>query len=1417
MPIMRTKAQRTYRKRTLFLRGSGGGGGSSNSTPVRTDDNLLSTDYMESVLALSEGPIRGLVADSLTNVFIGETPLQNLNGELNFKDFGVEAYLGTSDSPPIKYLLGGETSTISVGVQLAQNAPVTRQTPSTARGAINVLEFRIRFSQLYVQNDKGVYNNTARFRISYKPSQSSTWIDYNGLSTITVLGKTSAGYTKDYSIAVPYLANDDYDVRVTKFNSDSSTTDFCVMIWESLQMTRIGDRSYPNVALLHLSGKATAQFSSVPDFSSVIDGLVIDVPTNYNADAHTYDLSSPWNGTMKKSWTNNPVWVLYALINNPRWGLRKYYPHVTTDRYSFYDAALWCDEMVPNGLGGVQPRYTYNDVIQEQRNGLDLLQYVAGSFNAIIFDDMNGTVHLRVDKWMTPTILFNPESVGAAGFSYSYSDITTRCNDITVSFINPQLDWTEDRRRVFDQSQIDKYGRIPLDFVAVGCTDIREAQRRAQYQLLTATTEVCTITFDTNRLGMLVEPFSTVWIADPNNGWSSGGRVKSFDWTTGMVYLRDPVYVTTLTTLPMKLQGFEVVYSLGITPTNIGECYSFHIVSYDFPAGNIPLFPEYPVFTIEEAGFLGLAKPFRVVSVSEMDSSPDHYQISALEVNRNKYSDADNMVSSPTVTYSYRPPGKPLGPLGVIVESGTKHLARSADGTLISRIYVAWERPNRAFVDHYEVSWALTNSDSWSLLTTTMDDIYLAPVQDNVAYDIYITGVSPTGERSVPFLIHNYTVIGKTEPPANAEWANPASTLEDFGIRLNWKSSTELDFSEFELRMGGTNWETATLVARLKSTSFFTKANSSGNLTYRLKAIDTSGIYSTADASIVVVIPAPSTASVTAVISGQDMVMAWKAVAGAFAISYYEIRMGDTYAASVLLEQTKTIGYTQHIDFGGQRVFWVSAVDVAGNKGTPTSVQLNILVPNPVVITSQVIDNNVLLNWTDSTRSLPIVSYDIRKGTSWENSTVIGDNGNGRFAVFFEQAAGVFTYWIRALDTAGNVSETRSIAVTVNQPPDYILRLDYNADFEGIKWDFVTQGDMLGWYSKGATLTSNGHLITLTATSTDPQLRRNISDFILYGCEYQKVVIGLRRIAGSGWDGVLFYTTMWHGESAGFAHTIPDPLLALGEMREIVFDMGNQSVGAPDWKASQITALRFDFGTTAADIFEIDYIRLVPQNTQNIAMENKELYPIIKDETWQQFFQRNAWDNPQDSVTAGKDSYWSGNWASGEYEEIINYGAVLAATSVTATLSTQQVAGATVVTPSIGYKKNWADAWTMVAGVSSVVATDFQFVRVLYSFSTSALNCLLKLSALNVKISSKAKNDSGNAVSIATDVGGTLVNFNTNFVDINALTVTPKGTTPIIAIYDFVDVPYPTSFKVLLFNTSGSRVTAEFSWTAKGV
>lgn len=446
-----------------IFRGAGGGGGSSH----KTDDNLFSRDTVEIALALSEGPIKGLVNGG-KSFYLGDTPLLSPSGSANFAPIALELRYGYDDDKAPDFKLGGDASNHPVGVRLLKDTPVTRSTDSAARGQINRLQVRLQINTLYTQNDNGTYNNTANFQIAYKPSSQSGWQYVGDTATLSITGKTSSGYVKEYNIDVPILANDDWDIKVTKFNPDSSTTNFCDITWESYQEVSNVKRAYPDTAIVHLLGQSSGQFSSIPQISGIYDGMLFQIPTNYNPYTHTFDETTPWDGTFKEDWTNNPPLVLYNLITNTRYGLAKYFPHVTANRYDFYNAAKWCDEQVPNGKGGTQPRYTFNAVLANASPGKALLDYIAGSFNAIVYDDATGMIQLKLDQWREPSILFTPETVTQEGFSYSYSDISTRYNDITVSFLNPDLDYNEDKRRVFDQAAINANGNIPLDFQAVG-------------------------------------------------------------------------------------------------------------------------------------------------------------------------------------------------------------------------------------------------------------------------------------------------------------------------------------------------------------------------------------------------------------------------------------------------------------------------------------------------------------------------------------------------------------------------------------------------------------------------------------------------------------------------------------------------------------------------------------------------------------------------------------------------------------------------------------------------------------------------------------------------------------------------------------------------------------------------------------
>jgi hypothetical protein len=221
--------------------------------------------------------------------------------------------------------------------------------------------------------------------------------------------------------------------------------------------------------------------------------------------------------------------------------------------------------------------------------------------------------------------------------------------------------------------------------------------------------------------------------------------------------------------------------------------------------------------------------------------------------------------------------------------------------------------------------------------------------------------------------------------------------------------------------------------------------------------------------------------------------------------------------------------------------------------------------------------------------------------------------------------------------------------------------------------------------------------------------------------------------------------------------------------------------------------------------------------TNFVADSGTYVTPVSPTETWQDHFTTRSWTTPQDQINAGYPIYAQPSQTTGSYEETIDYGTVLAATKITATLTYSVVSGSTTVTPKLSVRKLVTDAWTDYAGVSSVFATDFRYAKIRYDFASVGGDDLITVTGLNVRFDVKLRNDAGTVTANSADSGGTTVTFNVAFADVQSITVTPKGTSARIAIYDFVDVANPTSFKVLLFDTAGSRVSGEASWSVKGV
>lgn len=816
-----------------YIASKGGGGGAKE--PTLTPDNLRSKDTIEVVLGLCEGPIYGL-RNGAKDFYVGDTPLQNANGSYNFTAFKLDVATGVESPDPVTYVLGGSSNNTAVNIALATGAGVTRQ---TSGGFVDFIEFRIAVNRLVKTNTEGTFNNSVTFRIEYKPASSGSWTKvYN--NDIKITGKTSSIYVKEFRVAVPRIS-EAYDLRVTKISAANTETLFSDISWESFQEVIANQPTYPNTATVHLVGQATDQFTSTPQWSGIYKGLLVKVPSNYNPDTRQY--SGIWDGDWQVAWTNNPAWCLYDFVMNDRYGMKSYYRDVQLDKYDVYDAAVWCDEMVPDGEGGVQPRYTFNAYIAEARSGKEMARYLAGAFNSTFFDDLNGTAFLKVDKDDPAVHIFTKENVYEEGFEYTYTDIDSRYNDITVTYLNPNLDWIEDRRRVFDQDLIDLNGRIPLDFIAVGCTNTHEAKRRAQYKLITANTETCQVSFKTNRRGQFVQPFDVILICDPDMGYGVSGRIKTISEDRNSINLRDPVYLEAGVEYTINIEASDgTKYTSTFTTSTLG--YNLVLNLDDTLPEDI--IPDKAVFTLEHPTYIGLPRPFRVLKVEEIDGNPDIYNIEAININRNKWYDADNLTNTDVIDYSALPnPSNPPGPTTVLFEETfvrefkEYHLIVTPTFNRGSYKYYAndhsfdvWSRPSGS-------------GEPFVKREVVRGDTLINHPPGN--YDFKILGKSYLGFTSDLDSVstHTFNVTNPLTPPSDIDWVR----INRREVYWGYTTAPE-DFAGFVLRYhnqaGRTTWDDAARPHQgvITSTSFYTSLIPASARVIMVRAVDVFGVTS---------------------------------------------------------------------------------------------------------------------------------------------------------------------------------------------------------------------------------------------------------------------------------------------------------------------------------------------------------------------------------------------------------------------------------------------------------------------------------------------------------------------------------------------------------------------------------------------
>lgn len=640
---------------------------------------------------------------------------------------------------------------------------------------------------------------------------------------------------------------------------------------------------------------------------------------------------------------------------------------------------------------------------------------------------------------------------------------------------------------------------------------------------------------------------------------------------------------------------------------------------------------------------------------------------------------------------------------------------------------------------------------------------------------------------------------------ASVRWTESVSDLPVQRYRVTWTVNGVLKTSE------------------VVGLEMVTAIDWTGSMDFTVVAIDSANTAGLPGTGTLVIVPPSQVVVAAPVVDGTGFVLSWSAQEGSLPISTFEVRYGTDFATGTMVTRADTNSIRVEGAWLGDRVFHVAAIDRAGNMGAAGSRTVTIVAPGTPAVTQQVIDNNVLLKWSATPGTLPIKEYKVLRGnqTSTEETAAVIGTLSGQFTVVFEAASGYYNYFVVAYDTAGNRSTLSGMVTAyVNQPPDYVLQLDRNSDFNGVNYEFNANGNTEGFTVTGATVQVIDGEAVLTSTGTTPLLIRTATDMFFYGCEHPRVRMKLRRIAGSGWRGRFMYVTDAHPSySTTYREDIATDPTSIGNTVIIEWDLNSLTAGGTDWMTSRINGFRFQLGNTNADVFAVDWIRFVSFNSSNVYLteENRLQLPVNVGETYAAHFTSRTWAGPSAQVAANYPHLIQPTPNTAYYEEIVDYGAVLAASQIQVTPTTQSQIGSVTITPKISTKKLVTDPWTDYNGVYAAYGTDFRYTKVRLDVTAPDDKSLVQLNNLNIKLSVKKKTDSGKVQVLSTDVGGTVVNFNTTFIDVESIQVTLYGSTPGYAIADFTDAPNPTSFKVLAFDTSGARISATVGWTAAGV
>ncbi|BEH95094.1 host specificity protein J [Escherichia coli] len=498
-----------------------GKGGGKAHTPVEAKDNLKSTQMMSVIDAIGEGPIEGPVK-GLQSILVNKTPLTDTDG--NPVIHGVTAVWRAGEqeqTPPEGFESSGAET--ALGVEVTKAKPVTRTITSA-----NIDRLRVTFGvQSLLETTSKGDRNPSSVRLLIQLQRNGNWVTEKD---VTINGKTTSQYLA--SVILDNLPPRPFNIRMVRETADSTPDQLQnKTLWSSYTEIIDVKQCYPNTAIVGLQVDAEQFGGQQMTVNYHIRGRIIQVPSNYDPEKRTY--SGIWDGSLKPAYSNNPAWCLWDMLTHPRYGMGKRLGAADVDKWALYAIAQYCDQTVPDGFGGTEPRMTFNAYLSQQRKAWDVLSDFCSAMRCMPV--WNGQTLTFVQDRPSDVVwpYTNCDVVvddNGVGFRYSFSALKDRHTAVEVNYTDPQNGWQTSTELVEDPEAILRYGRNLLKMDAFGCTSRGQAHRAGLWVIKTGLLETQTVDFTLGSQGLRHTPGDIIEICDNDYaGTMTGGRILSID------------------------------------------------------------------------------------------------------------------------------------------------------------------------------------------------------------------------------------------------------------------------------------------------------------------------------------------------------------------------------------------------------------------------------------------------------------------------------------------------------------------------------------------------------------------------------------------------------------------------------------------------------------------------------------------------------------------------------------------------------------------------------------------------------------------------------------------------------------------------------------------------------------------------